>query len=118
MLAIDPNPIVCYLTGDHPEQSARARVLIEGADVFLATTVLLESEWVPRSVYGFAPARLVTALRAFAGLSGVTVEAPASTAKALDWMAAGVDFADALHLAGARGCDAFITFDQRFAAAV
>jgi predicted nucleic-acid-binding protein len=27
-----------------------------------------------------------------------------------------MDFADALHLAGAEGCDAFISFDQRFAA--
>jgi predicted nucleic acid-binding protein len=27
-----------------------------------------------------------------------------------------MDFADALHLAKAEGCDAFITFDQRFAA--
>jgi predicted nucleic acid-binding protein len=118
MQAIDTNLIVRYLTGDHPEQSARARVLIDTAEVFVATTVLLESEWVLRSVYGFAPARLVTALRAFAGLPRVTLGAPASLAKALDWMATGVDFADALHLAGARGCDAFITFDQRFAAAV
>jgi predicted nucleic acid-binding protein len=27
-----------------------------------------------------------------------------------------MDFADALHLAKAGGCDAFVTFDQRFAA--
>ena len=28
-----------------------------------------------------------------------------------------MDFADALHLAKAEGCEAFISFDQRFAAA-
>jgi predicted nucleic-acid-binding protein len=32
---------------------------------------------------------------------------------ALTLAAGGMDFADALHLAGAEGCDAFITFDQR-----
>jgi predicted nucleic-acid-binding protein len=45
------------------------------------------------------------------------VEDPASTAKALDWTRRGMDFADALHLAKATGCEAFISFDQRLAAA-
>jgi predicted nucleic acid-binding protein len=54
------------------------------------------------------------ALRAFAGLPRVTVEAPAALAQALDWMERGMGFADSLHLAKAAGCDAFLTFDQRF----
>jgi predicted nucleic acid-binding protein len=29
----------------------------------------------------------------------------------------GLDFADALHLAKAQGCDAFVSFDQNFAKA-
>ena len=37
-------------------------------------------------------------------------------AKALEWMRSGLDFADALHLAKAAGYDAFVSFDQRFAA--
>ena len=32
-------------------------------------------------------------------------------------MANGLDFADSLHLARAEGCDAFATFDNRFAKA-
>jgi hypothetical protein len=52
-----------------------------------------------------------------AGLPRVTVEDPALAAKALDWVASGMDFADALHLAKAEDCDAFISFDQRLAAA-
>ena len=44
MLAIDTNLIVRYLTGDHPRQSARAKALIDGNDVFVCTTVLLEAE--------------------------------------------------------------------------
>jgi len=117
MLAVDTNVVVRYLTGDHPEQFANAKALIDGEDLFVCTTVLLETEWVLRSVYGYRPAQLARALRAFAGLPRITLEDPALAAKALDWMAGGMDFADALHLAKAEGCEAFISFDQRFATA-
>jgi len=117
MLAVDTNMVVRYLTGDPPEQFADAKALIDGEDVFVCTTVLLETEWVLRSVYGYRPAQLARALRAFAGLPRITLEDPVLAAKALDWMAGGMDFADALHLAKAEGCEAFISFDQRFAAA-
>ncbi len=117
MLAVDTNVVVRYLTGDHPEQFANAKALIDGEDLFVCTTVLLETEWVLRSVYGYRPAQLARALRAFAGLPRITLEDPVLAAKALDWMAGGMDFADALHLAKAEGCEAFISFDQRFAAA-
>ena len=41
------------------------------ANVFVSTTVLLESEWVLRSAYGLAAKEIAMALRAFAGLPGV-----------------------------------------------
>ncbi len=116
MLAIDTNLIVRYLTGDDPEQSAKAKRLIDGEDVFICTTVLLETEWVLRSVYGYPPAQLAGALAAFAGLPRVKIEDPAVAARALDWMRNGLDFADALHLAKAGHCEAFVSFDRRFAA--
>jgi predicted nucleic-acid-binding protein len=78
--------------------------------------VLLETEWVLRGAYRFGRERVVAALAAFAGLPRVTLEDPAAAAKALDWARRGMDFADALHLAKAQGCEAFVTFDQRFAA--
>jgi hypothetical protein len=37
--------------------------------------------------------------------------------QALDWMGFGPDFADALHLAKARGCSGFVSFDRKFAKA-
>jgi predicted nucleic-acid-binding protein len=115
MLAIDTNLIVRYLTRDHPRQSVKARQLIDDNVVFVCTSVLLETEWVLRSVYGFAPVRLANALVAFAGLAHVKLEDPPLIAKALDWMGKGMDFADALHLASAEGCEAFVTFDRSFA---
>jgi predicted nucleic acid-binding protein len=115
MLAVDTNVIVRYLTADHPEQFATASALIHGEDVYVCTTVLLETEWVLRRGYRFSRDQIIAALTAFAGLPRVTLEDPALAAKALDWTRAGLDFADALHLAKAEGCEAFVSFDQRFA---
>lgn len=117
MRAIDTNVVVRYLTGDHPQQSKKAKALIEGETVFVATTVLLETEWVLRGVYGLGQPDVVRALRAFAGLSTVTLEDASLAARALDWSAQGMDFADALHLARASACAAFQTFDRRFVSA-
>jgi len=114
MLAIDTNLIVRYLTGDHPDQSARARTLIDGQPVFAPATVMLEVEWVLRSTYGFRPVDVVRALRAFAGLPTVTVEDGAIVAGALDLAEKGLDFADALHLGRSAHCDGFASFDRRF----
>jgi predicted nucleic acid-binding protein len=117
MLAIDTNVVVRYLTGDHPDQSTRAKRIVDGEAVFVTTTVLLETEWVLRGAYGYRGARLAAALAAFAGLPTVTLEAPAMAAAALGALAQGVDFADALHLGGARDCESFLTFDKALAKA-
>ena len=114
MRAIDTNVVVRYLAGDHPEQAARARTVVDAGHVFASTTVLLESEWVLRSVYGFAGKEVAAALRAFAGLPGVSVESAVLLAEALDRAEKGMDFADALHLGAAARCDAMLTFDRRF----
>jgi len=114
MLAIDTNIILRYLTGDHPQQSPKAKALIDSEDVFVCTTVLLETEWVLRSVYDFTAVGVANALSAFAGLPTVNLDEPALIAKALDWTVRGMDFADALHLAKAEGCNALVSFDRRF----
>ena len=75
----------------------------------------MESEWVLRSAYGYAPAEIAKAFTAFAGLPRIKLEDPSLTARALDWMEKGMDFADALHLLKAEGCEAFVSFDQSFA---
>ena len=114
MRAIDTNIVVRYLTGDDPDQAARASAVIGAGDVFVGTTVLLESEWVLRSVYGYPGPEVAAALRAFAGLPEVSVESPAMLAEALERAENGMDFADALHLGAAARCEAMLTFDRRF----
>ena len=113
MLAIDTNIIVRLLTNDDQDQAARAKNLIAAEEVFVATTVLLETEWVLRGAYRLAKSDVLAALRAFAGISSVRLEDPVRVEAALTLAAAGMDFADALHLAGAEGCEAFVTFDRR-----
>ena len=114
MLAIDTNLIVRFLVRDHPAQSAKAKALIEEEDVFVSATVMLETAWVLRGAYGYSSDQLGAALTAFSGLPRVTLEEPGVVAQALDWMKSGLDFADALHLAKARGCEGFVTFDRKF----
>jgi predicted nucleic acid-binding protein len=116
MLAIDTNIIVRLLTNDDPEQAARAKRLFGEAEVFVATTVLLETEWVLRGAYGLEKRDILAALRAFAGLANVRLEDPARAEAALTLAEGGLDFADALHLAAAEGL-AFVTFDKRLAKA-
>lgn len=114
MIAVDTNVVVRFLTGDHPEQSNKARALIEENDVFVSRTVVLECEWVLRSVYGYPTSDVCGALRAFAGLPSVRVEDLEMIVQSLDLAENGLDFADALHLSAAVDCDMFATFDQDF----
>jgi predicted nucleic-acid-binding protein len=113
MLAIDTNLIVRYLTGDHPQQSPRARKLVDGQPVFAAVTVILEVEWVLRSTYGYRLTDVARALRAFAGLPTVTIEDAPIVAAALDLAEKGMDFADALHLGKSAHCEGMATFDRK-----
>ncbi len=117
MRAIDTNVIVRYLIGDDPEQADKARKVIGQEPVFVPRTVMLEVEWVLRGVYALPVERIIPALRALAGLPGVSVEDAPLVAQAMDWAEAGLDFADALHLAAAGECTEFATFDRRFARA-
>jgi predicted nucleic acid-binding protein len=113
MLAIDTNVIVRFLTGDHPQQSAASRKLIEDGQVWVSTTVLLETGWVLKGAYGFDIPTIIQALRKFAGLANVSLENPVVAAQALALSEGGMDYADAFHLAAATvKCEALISFDD------
>jgi len=113
MVVIDTNVLVRFLTRDDAEQARRARVLVETEAIYLPLTVALETEWVLRAGYRFASADIIAGLRGFAGLPGVTVEAPERLARALALAEDGMDFADALHLCAAEAGWSFATFDAR-----
>ena len=114
MKAIDTNVVVRYLTSDDPRQAAKARGVVDAGGVFVSTTVVLECEWVLRSVYGRSREDVATALKTFSGLPGVSVESPSLLREALDRAEKGMDFADALHLGAAAHCQTMLTFDRSF----
>jgi predicted nucleic acid-binding protein len=117
VIAIDTNVLVRLVVADDAAQARRAKRLVEKSQVSVPTTVLLEAEWVLRSAYGFAPAEIALALRRFLGLPNVSPDAPGVVAQALDAYEAGLDFADALHLASGPRISAFYTFDRRLSKA-
>ncbi len=113
MKAIDTNLIVRILTNDDPGQAARARSQVDREDVLVLTTVVLETAWVLKSAFKRSGAEAAQLLEAFAGLPTVVLEEPDRVARALKAAKAGMDMADALHLAGASDCEAFLSFDGR-----
>ena len=113
MLAVDTNVVVRFLTGDDPSQAARARTIFQRETVLLAKTVLLETEWVLRSLYRFEAVRIIDALTSLIALQNVVCENLESVVNAIEWARAGLDFADALHLASARPAGRFATFDRK-----
>ena len=113
MLAVDTNVVVRFLTADEPAQAARARTIFQHETVLLAKTVLLETEWVLRSLYRFDPVRIIDAFTSLLALPNVACEDIESVVSAIEWVRAGMDFADALHLAAARPAGRFATFDRK-----
>ena len=99
--------------GDDAKQAARAAALIRANEIWVSKTVLLETEWVLRSLYGFSPESLAGSLRALAGLRTVFLEDELAAAKALDWFKEGLDFADAPHMARVVNARQVATFGRR-----
>jgi len=115
VVAVDTNVLVRLITKDQAAQAARASRLLQKEQVWVAKTVLLETDWVLRSLYGFAQQDVGDALRKLAGLPSVELEDASAVAQALAWLDAGIDFADGLHLASRGEANSFATFDERFA---
>jgi predicted nucleic-acid-binding protein len=82
---------------------------------YVSVTVLLELEWVMRGFYALSRRDIVRAMRALAGIEHVTVEDRDAVLAALDAFDAGLDFADALHVARSGRATAFATFDRQLA---
>jgi predicted nucleic-acid-binding protein len=114
MLAVDTNVLIRLLTGDEPKQAAAARVLFASEPIWIAKTVLLETAWVLRSLYGFQADAIRDALMKLLGLKNVRAEDEASMAAALALTAQGIELADALHLNSRPPGAEFVSFDKSF----
>ena len=113
MQAIDTNVLLRCLIDDDSGQAARARMAVRSGPVFLTLTVLLEAEWVLRDVYEIPRAEVLGKLESFCDLPTVVLASEIVAKAAFNWAKSGLDFADALHLAQATGCESFLTFDRK-----
>ena len=112
MIAVDTNILIRVLTKDDPVQAKRAAQLMENNDIFIAKTVILETEWVLRHAYAIDRNTIHQALQKILGLPNVHVEDSKSLFRTMPWYEAGLDFADALHLASSIRAETFATFDR------
>lgn len=112
MIWLDTNVVIRFLVNDDKVQAARARALMSSNEVSLSLTVLLECEWVLRGAYAFDPQQISGFFRALLGLPNVHVTDPIVVDEALRHYAAGLDFADALHLLQMPAKARFASFDR------
>lgn len=107
MRAFDTNLLVRILTRDDEEQVAVIDRLLDEADesgesFFVPITVILELEWVLRSVYKKQRANVIAALNALLSNAALVIEHHKEVEVALDAIASSTtrsDFADVLHIA-------------------
>ena len=114
MKAVDTNVILRFLTADDPRQTAAATKCIR-AGVFVSHSVLIETEWVLRSGYGWTAGRINAELTDLLAMQCVEVDRIDALHWALERHLHGADWADMLHLIAAHGHDAFVTFDAKLA---
>ena len=112
MIAIDTNALLRLVLEDPPAHADAVHALLLENRVLIPLTVMLEAEWALRSGYKFGKVEVLDALEQLAALPQVVVEHSSRVDVALAWSREGMDFADALHLAGADGCDALATLDR------
>lgn len=110
-LAVDTNVLTRLATGDSAVEHAAAEALFAKNAIFIPVTVLLETEWVLRSRYGYAPKQFLAYASWLLQHPGVEFGDREAVSDAMELHAQGFDFADALHLVGAGG-RVFATFDR------
>lgn len=119
MIAVDTNVLARYYVDDPSDPESKrqrpvaARVMSESAAIFVPVTVVLELVWLLRAFYEFAVEDCAVVVEHLAGLPNVTVEDWPAVLEAVRLHRAGLDFADALHLARSGRCEDFFTFDDR-----
>jgi predicted nucleic acid-binding protein len=109
--AVDTNVLVRLATGDDAREHQAAVASLATRPWRVLPTVILETEWVLRSVYGFAPRQFADFVDWMDANDRITLVNADAIRAAVAHHRAGLDFADALHLAQADG-DPFLTFDK------
>ena len=102
-----------YLLRDAPAEASRAEALLRRRAMFHVTpTVLVELGWVWKANACTAP-EIGKAIEHLMALPGFDSLSTPQTRYALDWLAQGLDWADAVHLAHPPQQAEMLTFDRQ-----
>ncbi len=113
MIAFDTNLLVRLAVNDDEEQAGIAEKLLTENEVLISRTVLLETEWVLRSVYKNSREEIALYFEDVLITENISVENTLEVSHALNWYKLGADFADAMHLCICGG-SILHTFDSKF----
>ena len=120
MIGLDTNVLARYFVAEaeadattESQRQAARRLIESGQPLYLPKTVVLELEWVLRGYYGFAVDDVLRVLDQLLDNPCLTAEDRPSLEQAVAGLRSGLDFADALHHAGCRGCEAVASFNDR-----
>ena len=84
MISVDTNIIIRFLTHDDEKQYQQAFKIFNSNEVFIADSVILETEWVLRFAYEFKPKDICNALIRLFGLKNVHLSNPALISQAIE----------------------------------
>jgi predicted nucleic-acid-binding protein len=113
--AIDTNILVRLIAQDDERQLAIVEQLLNAGQLHANLSVVLETEWVLRSRYGYDRERIYSAFSSLLDVEGLEFEFADVIEWALGQYRLGADFGDMIHLAAAREADRFLTFDRALA---
>lgn len=113
MIAFDTNLLVRIAVNDDQQQAEVAEQLLVSNEVFVSRTVLLEAEWVLRSVYKLPRSDIADFFEQAMLTENFIMENALEVEQALAWYRLGADFADAIHLCICGG-NTLHTFDAAF----
>ena len=114
MVALDTNVLLRFMLRDDLDQWQAATTLLSNKPVVVPVGVWLELEWVLRTAYRLSRDVINASLRDVISIDNLSTECAPQLARALDWHEAGLDFADAFHLASAGSARRLATFDRDF----
>lgn len=111
MIAVDTNVVLRFLIADDPHQADVARDCV-ASGIFVSHGVLMETEWVLRTVYRLHRSRIADSLGDFIELEAVHVDDRDDLRWAVERYRLRADWADLLHLIASRAQAEFATFDR------
>ncbi|WP_165816229.1 type II toxin-antitoxin system VapC family toxin [Kumtagia ephedrae] len=113
-LAVDTNVLARALVDDGSEQARRSRMLLSEKEIFVPDSVLLETEWLLRSIMKLDRSHINRTFATLLASANISFSDRRGLADVITSHGAGLDFADAMHLHASEGCDGLASFDIDF----